>query len=98
MTGPDAYEERRIAASAPVYSRVYRPAGRYAHLRTEDGFADVLCRALKYRYISSSWLGTGNQAEYDQAAGMPLCPDCFCVRERQLPDDRLGAGHQGVLA
>jgi hypothetical protein len=91
---PDAYDSS--AGAAPVYTRLYRPYGRYAHLRCDDGSRRVLCHMHMHIDMSSTdygWLGTGCQAEYEQAARLPLCPLCWERREAQLMDSRLGRAH-----
>lgn len=95
---PDEYDSR--PGAEPPRTRVYRLTGRYAHLRREDGSLTIECEAALPgpRHDPDTWRGTGDQAEYDKAARLPLCPGCFRARERQLPDPRLGAGHGAVLA
>ena len=82
MTFRDAYDSALPRGEGPVFTRVYRRGGRYAHLR-DEGASLVLCPAWRYRVVGvdPSWLGTGDQSEYDKAAGKPTCPACFRVRE-----------------
>jgi hypothetical protein len=54
-------------------TRLYMRLGRVAHLR--NTFAPgVLCDATPPSH--EEWLGTGSQAEYEKAAGLPLCRKC----------------------
>lgn len=89
MTGWDEWDGWTAYDSAPPrgselpWTRVYRKGGWMAHLRREDGAADIACLGLLSPEDGRDdhWLGTGSQAEYDHAAQMPLCPRCFAVRE-----------------
>jgi len=54
-------------------TRLFAPSGRVAHLRPPFGLADVLCGRPE---PEGGWLGTGNQAEHDRAAGLPACRRC----------------------
>lgn len=89
--GPDTYDSTMQRGTGPVYTRIYRKRGRYAHLRELASSCQVL---RQWWYIhDDGWLGTGSQAEYERAEALPLCPWCFRAREARLPDPRLGAGH-----
>jgi hypothetical protein len=83
MTSRDAYDSAPPRGTEPVFTRVYRSGGRYAHLRKEDGSGDIACEGPFSREDGRDdhWLGTGSQAEYEHAAGLPLHPACFSVRE-----------------
>lgn len=91
---PDSYDSS--AGLEPVWTRVYRPGGRLAHLRGER----IACETAspQDRYDPDTWLGTGSQAEYDRAASLPLCLRCFAAREAGGLDHRLGTGHGASLA
>jgi hypothetical protein len=91
MTSPDAYDSTPQRTSPPEFTRLYRPRGaRYAHL--ESG-SRIICGG-PYEFAGhENWLGTGNQHEYEVAARLPLCPQCFRVREGYFADPRLGTGH-----
>ena len=56
---------------------VYHRRGGVTHVKPHvetAPYPSVLCgRELSW---GESWLGTGNQAEYDQARRMPLCVRC----------------------
>jgi hypothetical protein len=74
-----------------VWTRVYLPYGRLAHLREIHS----QCR-VRYRddEPSERWLGTGTQEEYEHAAELPLCLECFRAREAgTMADPRLGRAH-----
>lgn len=78
----------------PVYTRVYRPRGKVAHLWELIFGCPVVGRLPSPDWFDrTSWLGTGNQEEYEQAAKKPLCRECFRRREAGFTDPRLGAGH-----
>ena len=69
--------------SAGDYTRVYTRQGQVAHLMRliATGLADyqfALCSVgpIEREGEDGSLLGTGNQAEYERAASLPLCAVC----------------------
>lgn len=93
---PDAYDSP--PGQAPVFTRVYQAGGSHAHLRHEDGSQRILHEwDPDAETDPDTWLGTGDQDEYDRAAGLPLCPACFQQQQAAFPDPRLGAGHRATL-
>lgn len=95
MTSPDSYDGGPVRPGLePVYTRVYRPHGKIAHLWELAGGCPVMNRWSDPDWLDrESWLGTGSQEEYEHAAKLPLCTDCFRRREAGGLDPRLGAGH-----
>lgn len=83
MTPWDIYDSTPPRGTELIWTRVYRKGGRMAHLRKEDGSGDIACEGPFSRQDGRDdhWLGTGSQAEYEHAAGLPLHPACFSVRE-----------------
>lgn len=61
---------------------VYYRCGAVAHIKLHTEVATyswALCgRSPKW---TESWLGTGNQTEYDNARAMPLCVRCALLAE-----------------
>ena len=75
-------------ATKPCCCGLHASAARY------DDPPDPRCSCPhEQRHDRDDWLGTGCQAEYDKAGRLPLCRGCFAVRERLVPDERLGTGH-----
>jgi len=86
----DSYDSAPRQGSEPVWTRVYRRGGHFAHL-WEAGAA---CPIIYQHYADTgNWYGTGSQEEYEAAAAKPLCRRCFAAREARLPDPRLGTAH-----
>lgn len=78
----DAYDSTPARGTGPVWTRVYRPYARHAHLRQDVGLGSVACDPLDRRWPDDDeWRGTGSQEEYDRAAVLPLCTACFAIRE-----------------
>ena len=72
-------------------TRVYSRHGKMAHLLRPGagpsfGYPAALCR--RQPRLFRSWLGTGSQDEYDQAASLPTCGKCEQARRRAMPADR----------
>lgn len=86
--GPDAYSSYgRQHVSPPVWTRIYRVRGREAHL------AEATCAVQSRHRDYDGWRGTGTQDEWEHAAALPLCWECFAYREAYVDDERLGTGH-----
>jgi hypothetical protein len=62
----------------PGETRVYVFHGAVAHLlaahKPPNGNATAVCGRSPVWF--SAWLGTGSQAEYEKAAGLPTCAHC----------------------
>lgn len=96
----DSYDSAPPRGTGPTCTRVYLRGGHYAHLQWDDTRGYVMCERGHDRdgdplpcHHPDDWYGTGSQHEYDKAAALPTCPRCFTIRERRLPDARLGTGH-----
>lgn len=78
-----------------TWTRIYFPHGKLAHYREAGSTCPVILRAYDLYVDLTPALGTGTQDEHDTAAAMPLCRDCWAVREMYAnhPDPRLGRGH-----
>jgi hypothetical protein len=90
--GPDAYSSEPARGTPPVYTRVYRERGQYAHLR--EAVISVGCEG-EDEY--PEWYGTGSQREYEHAARKRLCPKCFAWAHCSFDDPRLGTAHGEVM-
>ena len=96
MPGDDSYVACEQNATPCCFHRqCCRPCGRHDTPPHYDELPDPRCACPHHRqHGRDEWHGTGSQAEYEKAAALPLCPRCFAVRERQIPDPRLGTGHR----
>lgn len=87
----DSYNSAPPRPGGPlVWTRVYLPCGRRAHLLEVGSGCPVV-----WAHERSDFLGTGYQAEYERAAAKPLCRDCWRVQGHYAnhPDERLGMAH-----
>jgi hypothetical protein len=82
------------------YACCVADAGCCCSLKLRDAPYDMIDRALEsgacacaHELSPDEWMGTGSQDERDLAAMLDLCTGCFAARERELPDPRLGRGH-----
>jgi hypothetical protein len=58
------------------YTRIYTRRGMVAHLSPNwRGYKGALCPVVPS--WPGEWLGTGSQAEYELAAGLPTCKRCY---------------------
>lgn len=75
-----------------AWTRVYTYYGKVAHLKE----LAASCKYLMWMDCDLAYLlGTGSQDEFEKAAAMRLCRECFRIRELYAnhPDPRLGMGH-----
>jgi hypothetical protein len=86
ITNPDAHDSTPARGSPPLYTRVYRRTGHYAHLQMTDGSHDILCQ----RRSEPCCLRTTCCCGQD-----PDSPACYCAHLVSYePDTWLGTGAQ----
>lgn len=69
-----------------TFTRIYLPHGKYAHLSKDGGFHEAMCEEFlgiedPRWHPPEVWHGTGSQDEIEQAARMPVHPECLKIME-----------------